>query len=475
MTDEPKKSQASATEDGGRQSQSPPRRSALRRWGGRFVRLVIILAVLAGAGAVSIYWMRNRPKPDRRRPARQAVLVEVSPVHVATRTLTVEAMGTVVPARELALAPRVGGRIVDLADDFLPGGRFAEGQVVARLDPNDYVLEVRRSKAELERRRAEVARLDARITQAGAEIDRAEANVALEKGQQAVARREYELFGEETAPEDAALMLRKPQLKIARAALTASEASKAAAEQAKVAAESARDDAEVALEAAKLRLERTEVAAPFNALVRSRNAQVGAQVSTGRTLASLVGTDEYWVRVLVPVDRLRRIDVPGYNSRQASEARVYATGAWGPDVHRAARVKRLMGDIEPQGRMAMLLVAVDDPLGLDRPPDRRHPLLLGVYVRVEIVGRLLEDAARVPRTALREGNTVWVLTPDGALDIRKVAVAWSDADAVYVTDGLADGEKLITSDLAAPVEGMALRVEPPRPATTKPAGGGGAS
>jgi hypothetical protein len=70
---------------------------------------------------------------------------------------------------------------------------------------------------------------------------------------------------------------------------------------------------------------------------------------------------------------------------------------------------------------------------------------------------MLRDVVTVPRTALREGREVWVMTEKDTLAIRPVALAWTGEDRVLVSAGLADGERLVVSELQAPVEGMALR------------------
>jgi hypothetical protein len=49
---------------------------------------------------------------------------------------------------------------------------------------------------------------------------------------------------------------------------------------------------------------------------------------------------------------------------------------------------------------------------------------------------------------------------EGKLEIRLVQVIFNDVDQVYVSEGLAEGEKLVVTDIAAPVEGMALRIAP---------------
>lgn len=375
-------------------------------------RLGLAVAILAAGGAISAYWLMRRPKAKRKPLRTEARLVEVSQVRADTHQVVVRALGTVVPARHIMLASRVSGEIVEVSPKFVPGGQVRAGERILRIEPEDYQLVVQRRTGEL--------------TQARAKLK-------LEMGQQAIARREYRLLRQEVREEDKELLLRGPQLASAQAAVSAAEA---------------------ALEQARLDLRRTDIRAPFNAVIQNRSVDVGSQVSPGAALASLVGTDEYWVQASVPADELRWIDIP---SRQDGSVRVFHKAAWGAGVSRVGTVARLMSELEPQGRMARLLIAVKDPLGLAASPAQRPPLILGSYVRVEIEGRHIENVVRVARTALRDGVRVWVIKPDSTLDIREVSIIWSGSDHVYVAQGLNDGDRLITSDLGTPVPGMALR------------------
>jgi hypothetical protein len=117
-----------------------------------------------------------------------------------------------------------------------------------------------------------------------------------------------------------------------------------------------------------------------------------------------------------------------------------------------------MGDLAAEGRMARILVEVVDPLGLKTSNKDREPLLIGEYVRVKILGRILDGVFQIPRTALRDNSSVWIVKENQTLEIRKVHPIWRDADVVLLKDDLNPGEQLIVSDLAAPVEGMSVRV-----------------
>ncbi len=410
-----------------------PAPSRVGVWLGRILRSLLVLIILGAGASVAIYYMKNKPKADRKPPEDRAALVEAQDVIARPHTVVVHAMGIVMPARTTQLAARVGGELIDVdsefADapsEFVPGGRFLKGQRILQIDPEDYRLVVLQRTAELARSRS---------------------SLKLEMGQQSVALREYELLGEDVAEADKELLLREPQLAAAKAAEAIAQA---------------------ALDRAELDLKRSKVTAPFNAAVQSRSVNLGSQVRADEPLAVLVGTDKYWVRVSVPVDELRWIKMPDAKGAGGSAVRVYCKAAWDNDEPRAGVVERVMTDLEPEGLMARLLVAVSDPLDLNSGPERRRPLLLGSQVSVEIDGRTLADAARVPRTALRDGDRIWLIGSGDKLVLRNVRIAWGDKENVYITEDLAAGDRLVTSDLAAPVAGMALRILPKTNAKDKP-------
>ncbi len=189
-----------------------------------------------------------------------------------------------------------------------------------------------------------------------------------------------------------------------------------------------------------------------------RSVELGQLVGPTARLATLVGTDHFWVQVSLPFESLSAVRVPGVNAAVGSAARVVQTVGAGT-VERAGTVVRLLSDLDPAGRMARVLVEIDDPLGLARPPEERGlPMLLGASVQVEIDAGVLPSAFEVPRVALREGDVVWLVGADGRLAVRPVRVAWREREAVLVGEGLAAGDRVISSPVPSAVAGMALRV-----------------
>jgi len=402
-----------------------PRRSAKSK----LVRTLLVIVILAAAAVGARHISTTRPKARQQPPRTAAALVEVTVVQPASEQIVLQAMGTVVPAREITLAAQVSGEVVQVHPEFVEGGFLAEGSEVLRIDPLDYQLAV--------------TRLQGEVASARFELD-------LELGRQDVARREWDLLnaGKPTAPGEADLALRKPHLAKARAELAAAEAN---------------------LRQAEINLARTTLRAPFNALVRTRHVERGSQVSPQTALATLVGTDTFWVQTAVAVDRLQWFALPAQPGEPGARAVVHHGREGVAGQTREGRVVRLLGDLEPDGRMARVLVAVPDPLDRSRPAGERLPLLIGDYVRVEIQGHSIDGVYRIPRSALRDNTHVWVATDQNRLDIRTVAVAWRDTETVLVQSGLEPGERLIISDLSAPVGGMALRITGDTPEEAPPA------
>ncbi len=373
----------------------------------RLLALLPTVTVLAVAALLVTYLMSSTSKAERTRPERSARLVEVATITPGDHPITVEAWGTVEAARRITLQSQVGGEVQAMGKGFEPGAHLKKGDLLLRIDPADYELAVRQRRSELVRARAELA---------------------LEQGRRSVAEQEFAMLGSEVTAEQQRLILRGPQLDMAKAAVASAEA---------------------ALAKAELDLARTTVEAPFDALVLERAVDLGARVSNGGNIANLAATDAFWVELAVPATTLPWLEIPGARVRLQHEA------VWGKQLSREGRVIGLRGDLDDKGRMARLLVEVSDPLGIETGQPR---LLLGAFLRAEIAGRPLADVAAIDRAWLRDGDTLWLMDSSDRLAIRPVEVVYRAQQQVFVRDGIAAGERVVTSNLAVPAAGMPLRV-----------------
>lgn len=402
----------------------------------RFVPIlkVVLPLVLIAAGIASFKMLvATRAEATRTERSTPGALVEVVHVTPATHEVSVSVQGSVIPAQRIIVSPELGGRVTWQSDELMPGGRLARGAPLLRIDARNFRLAVESRHAD---------------------VNRAQLELEIEQGRQVVAQREWETFsaedGEEGGGDEAgrALALREPQVRTATVGLRAARS---------------------AVSRARLDLSRTRITAPFNALVVSETVDLGQVVGPNAQLATLVGTDRFWVQVSIPVEQLTTLAIPGHGAVEGSSARVVQR-IGSEEIVRDGRIVRLLADLDPVGSMARLLVEIDDPLGLAPDAEAGLPMLLGAYVNVELDARTIEGAIELPRRALREGSRVWVLTPDGELDIRDVSIVWSKPDSVLIGGGIADGDAIIVSRLQTPVSGMALRTADQTPSSDEPAG-----
>ena len=376
--------------------------------------LRVVTAIGAIVGGVVGFKMLVGSKPEaKRKPIeRQGALVEVLTLQPATHRLRVDARGLVKPARTLIVMPQIAGVVLEQHPQLIEGGVIGAGEVLIKIDDTDYRLQVGQARAQLEQ---------------------AKQSLEVEKARQSVALREWKLMGSKAT--NKARATRVPQVKMAQASVAA---------------------ARNTVQQAAVSRKRAEVKAPFNAMVRTESVDVGQVVGPQSQVAQLVGTDAFWVEALVPLRELPLISVPGADAAQTgSAATVQVVNTGETVIERTGRVVRLLGELDPQSRMAKVIIEVADPLSLAADAPK---LLLNSFVKVQIEGPNRDDLIAVPRTALREGDQIWQISKDKTLTISKVNVVRRLPDVVLVK-GLKAGEQIIKSRIASPVPGMALRLD----------------
>ena len=393
----------------------PERSSRPAPWWRRAIALIlktlIPLAILFVAAKIAWALYLTAPVAEREARPRVPRLVEVVEVMPATRGPLIEAWGEVVAARTLVVRPEVGGTIVALSDRLTPGGLVLAGEELIRLDDREQRFAV---------------------IQAEAEIHQIQARISIEDGQQARARRDLERLPGKLTESQRHLVLRAPQMAQLQAELAAAEAER---------------------DRALVELSHTVIRAPFDALVIEEQVALGTMLSAGSAPATLIAADRFHVVVAVPVSALDWI-----NPKSGQVLRLTQPGIWPEGSFREGTVEFLTAGLSATGRMAELVVSIDDPLAR-KPENRGKPrLLLGSFLRAIGEGRVVENAVALDRAYLHDQDTVWLMTPEGRLEVRTVTIAWRGAETVLIGAGLAAGDRVITTPLAVVAPGMAVRL-----------------
>ena len=397
-------------------------------------------------GAVVLTWLLGvfAPQPETSDPPPQSPLVSTTPIEVRAGSLLVRGTGTVRPAREIELTAEVGGRLVDVSDALVSGGRFEAGETLARIDPADY--------------RSAVQQAEAQVTQAKFQLIQA-------REQAGAAREDYERIRERTgrAPtpdstELGRLVFNEPQVAQAEANLQGAKAS---------------------LETAKINLERTRLQVPFDGLVRRKQADLGAFVAPGTPVATVYGTDQVEIVVSLPSRKaaLIRNLWTATGEQSGTELPATVTTSYGGEAFSwPARVHRVEGAISEQTRTVDVVVRVPGPYdramtvqsrmpeqdppssGLERPP-----LAVGTYAEVDIEGRRDGTYHVVPRRAVHsrtpdEPPVVWTAIGDSMLVERTVTPIQTVEEQTYLAPTLDPDARVITTDLRVQTDSMQVRV-----------------
>lgn len=369
-------------------------------------QIIIPIAILA-AGIIALIGFSSMKKPpEEKAEIDNTPIVAVENIVVAPLTLEVSSYGVVKPKYETTIVAQVNGEIVELSDTFVRGGLVKKGQLLARIDPNDY---------------------DAALIDAQANMASARAALEKEVAQGKVAEREWKQITD-TSPTE--LSLRKPQL---------------AQELARV------KSAQAAILRAKRNLQRTEIRAPYDAMINSRTIGLGSFVGVGSEIGKLLGTAIAEVRLPVADNQLQ------FLIAQGQDAQVNLTGTFaGKEIQWQAAIARSEGVVDDKSRMSYLVAEIQDPYHLQNNTiENAMPLRFGSYVQAKILGVEINNASIVPRYLVVD-EQVAILDNESKLHYAEIDIVRHQGGNVIVANGLSDGDQLIVSALDYPVEGMKL-------------------
>ncbi len=362
-----------------------------RPWLRRLLIAVVVVAALA-----ALVWWLGRPKPVA------VVLTEVGRGTVEATIANTRA-GTVEACQRTKLSTIAGGRIEVLA--VKEGDRVKKGQLLMQLWHADQQADVRLAQAQLESARKRVV----------------EACTVAENAVREAERRR-DLFKQGFISESAYDSARVEA--DARSAACATAKTDVAQAQARV-------------DVARVAQGRTVLVAPFDGTVAKIVGEVGEYSTPSppgvATPPAIDLIDDSCLYVEAPMDE---VDAPKIKVGQPVRITLDAL----PRQSFPGKVKRVapyVTAVEKQARTVDIEATFDDPASVG-------PLLVGYSADVEIILEVRSNVLRVPTSALLEGGRVLVLA-DGKLAERKVKLGLANWEYTEILDGLAAGDRIVTS------------------------------
>jgi len=388
----------------------------------RPIKIILPVVILIAASGVAWQLLANSPKAKRQAILPEPPLVQTLQVQPRDLRVPVLTQGTVKPRTNITLSAEVSGRIVATAPQFADGGFFRKGDVLVRVNSHDYQLAITKAEALVAGAKQQLAQADAEYKQKQEEY-------------RGVDRRQITDYA-----------LRKPQYEEAAARLKAAEAD---------------------LELSKLQLRRCEIRAPFDGRVVEKKADIGQFVTIGTVVANIYAVDIAEVRLPLSQTQADLLDLPlQLNVNAAADPiAVKLSGQYAGQNHTwEGEIVRTEASVDERNRLLYVVAQVKDPYGMhtstpdQTTPGNPPPLAMGMFVQGEIQSRVLKDIYRLPRNAVHNMDTVWLLDDNTRLKIQPVRVAHRDETNIYINQGLQPGDTVVISPLDAAVTGMQLRL-----------------
>ena len=359
----------------------------------RRLLLGLLAICLLGAGI----WWAKRPKPI------SVVLTEISQGRVESSIANTRA-GTVEACMRTKLSATMGGRIEVLA--VKEGDKVKKGQLLMKLWNDD-----QQAQSALALTQVETARK--RVTEACTVA----ANAEREAERQAALFKQGFVSGSRDEQARADAQARQAGCDAAKADVTQTLAK---------------------VSATRVEQNRTVLYAPFAGTVAKIVGEVGEYSTPSPpgvpTPPAIDLIDDTCLYVRAPMDE---VDAPKITAGQTVRISFDAL----PKQSFPGKVKRVapyVSAVEKQART----VDIEATLDTDKSPPR---LLVGYSADVEVVLAVRENVVRVPTSALQEGGRVLIAGADGTLQERKVKAGLANWEFTEVLEGLATGDKVVTS------------------------------
>lgn len=381
-------------------------------------RIIIPIGILLGCILVAAFLIRTPTQLEESSSEIIPVTVRVAEVQVESVNLVVESQGKVQASRTASLSAPVAGPIEWISPALEAGGYVESGQVVIRLESSDFETARARSRAAMQ--------------QAEAEANHASAELA-----------RIEEVANRGLASDSQLQDARRQAEVTAARLA---------------------DAEASFRQAELDFERTQIRAPFNAVVASRDVELGQYVNRAQAVAVLFGAEEVEVRVPLAIRQLGYLDIPLGSRGELSEniAPVATlTGYYGgEELQWQGSMVRTEAAIDANSNTVQSIIRVQqpDPMAESHAwANSKIPLPIGLFVRAEITGKQVADMIALPRSVIRNNNQVLVVDAENKMYFRDVEIFRLEEDRVLISGGLLPGELICISPIQAVVNGMSVQ------------------
>ena len=407
---------------------TPSNRYVSRAASGR-IRLVVVLIVLAIAAVIAVggYFLARSTTPAQGGggrfgrggpggPGGPAMPVGAAEVAAGDINITLNALGTVTPLRNVTVSAQISGQLLDVK--FKEGQMVQQGDVLAEIDPRPYQAALMQAEGALARDQALLA---------NSKID---------------LERYRTLFKQDS--------IAKQQLDSQDSLVHQYEGTVKS------------DQAQI--QTAKVNLTYTKINAPVGGRVGLRMIDPGNNVQNGGGIIVITQLSPIDVLFTLPEDSLPPV-----------QKKMHAGAPLGVDVYDRSGQTKLQS-----GVLASLDNQIDTATGTVKAKaefaNADESLFPNQFVNVRVLLDVLHDASVIPTSALQRGADglfVYVVAADRSVSVRQIKTGPTEGERVAVTSGLKIGETIVTDGADKLREGSKVELPGDAPAGANAAQGAG--
>lgn len=179
--------------------------------------------------------------------------------------------------------------------------------------------------------------------------------------------------------------------------------------------------------------------APYNGSISAVNIEPGTYVNPGSNIGRILRTDQFEIKVPIEARDIQFVEL-------GKRVQVII----GEDASRplTGRIIRLTDFIDPTTQTFHAYVAVEN--------NQHQALYDGLYLKVVIPGKVVDNAIEVPRGVVRNNGEVFIYN-NGQLGIRAISVIKNN-QSTYLVTGLKEGDSLVTESPLNAFEQMKVEI-----------------
>ncbi|MFK5977569.1 MAG: efflux RND transporter periplasmic adaptor subunit [Rhizobiaceae bacterium] len=406
------------------------------------LQIVLMVAVLFGAFIAMNKLIDSGEKPKRRPSFKTVYTVDTIIAKSGDFQPIMTVYGETVASRTVDLRALVAGEVISVHPDLRAGAQVQVGEALVEIDHFNYDGALREAKANRDETRARIAEYRARIESEKSKLVNLTEQLGFaEKDLKRIQALRKGGTSTQKQVDDRMLIVSQRKQSASQTKLNlVTENAKLAQQRAVL------ERLEWRTTQAERKLKDTMLTAPFSGIVSSSQVDVGKLLGANDVVVSIYQADRMDVRFTLTDRRFGRIqtDEMGLIGRKVSV--IWLVG--GKERVFPAVIDRIGAQISASkgGIEVFATITGDMNIAAVRP---------GAFVEVRVPDKTYKAHVRIPESAVYNDDSVYI-SVNGKLAKRAIEISGYDGDFVLISNGIADGEEILTTRIAEISEGLAV-------------------